>query len=388
MTKFMDIQVETFTMEKDFDTALGTWRSFVERNDVTCGFHCDPLVVSKGVRFSHEQGLVLVTVFGESNEIIAILPFLRLRVPLPMQLGLWRLATITARQVFLSDYEFAVDNKITRSSILPSVLSALVEKQLGDIIVSPNCAVDEEEEFRERLRKHIPKLRIEKEQKTYLLDLPETFDEYLAGLRSKTRKNLRYQVRSFGRKTGREIFVRRYDKESQIGEFCEHIRSVWQKSWQGKLGMSPPPEVSSITGIAARGWLRGYVLFADSAPVAYVAGYQYCRCYYYESIAYDPTWRDHSPGSVLNYLLLEDLFTTRRPDILDFGCGYNQYKEALGSRTENRAQLVMPIAPKTRLALLIQRGLNRIHKMLKPLLLKAGIFKQLKRLAQSRNKQK
>ena len=156
------------------------------------------------------------------------------------------------------------------------------------------------------------------------------------------------------------------------------LSTVWSKSWHGHLGAQAPPPVDTLIRWAGQGWVRSYVLFADAEPVACVQGYQYTGTFYDEAPAYDVGWKQYSPGLVLDYLMLQDLFVNDPPRVVDFGFGYNQYKEMLGTRREERCQLWIPITPRGHAILAGLRCCDLAFRAGKKVLGKGELSKKLK----------
>ena len=86
------------------------------------------------------------------------------------------------------------------------------------------------------------------------------------------------------------------------------------------------------SGKAARGEARGYLLRDQGQPVAFAWCAARGSTLVYEVIGYRPELADRSPGTVLLYLILEDLFALGRYPVLDFGPGHAFYKEAFATR--------------------------------------------------------
>src|SRR5262249_35857972 len=80
-----------------------------------------------------------------------------------------------------------------------------------------------------------------------------------------------------------------------------------------------------------RGLLRSYVLTAGTQPCAFVLGYQGRETFHHVQIGYDPSFAGYSPGSVLHYLLFEDLILHRPPRWVSFGYGDSEYKRMFGN---------------------------------------------------------
>ena len=77
--------------------------------------------------------------------------------------------------------------------------------------------------------------------------------------------------------------------------------------------------------------LRSYLLRCGERPCAFVLGYQHGDVYHYAEIGYDRDFTNFSPGMVLYYLLVRDLFAHRPPSTLNFGRGDADYKQRFGN---------------------------------------------------------
>jgi hypothetical protein len=66
-----------------------------------------------------------------------------------------------------------------------------------------------------------------------------------------------------------------------------------------------------------------------------VTGFQFGGRYYLDDMGYDPAWREYSVGTVLQLMLIEDLFLHQRPAMYDLG-EYAPHKEEFG--TDSRAE--------------------------------------------------
>jgi CelD/BcsL family acetyltransferase involved in cellulose biosynthesis len=77
--------------------------------------------------------------------------------------------------------------------------------------------------------------------------------------------------------------------------------------------------------LAARGWLRLYVLHVGGAAVAAVYGIEVGRRFFYYQSGYDPAWSARSPGLVLVGRTVEDAYARGLTDY-DFLRGAEAYK--------------------------------------------------------------
>jgi CelD/BcsL family acetyltransferase involved in cellulose biosynthesis len=95
-------------------------------------------------------------------------------------------------------------------------------------------------------------------------------------------------------------------------------------------------------------------------------GYQYQGVFHYAELGYDPALAPASPGTVLLFLLIQDLCAFDRPMVLNFGMGDAEYKRRFGNRhqTDDTLLLVKPTM-RNRGALLTHRAFRRMVKIVR-----------------------
>ncbi len=166
----------------------------------------------------------------------------------------------------------------------------------------------------------------------YYTSLSGTFEELLGkNLNAKSRTKLRAYVKKVAERSGGTADLRAYGTPEEMAEFFAHARAVAAKTYQEKLNAGALPSdaefQAEMRSAAARGKVRGYILFVGGAPAAYL----YCpiqdRAIIYEHIGYDPAFRDLSPGTVLQYLVLERLFREQELAVFDLTEGEGLHKE-------------------------------------------------------------
>ena len=82
--------------------------------------------------------------------------------------------------------------------------------------------------------------------------------------------------------------------------------------------------------LARHGWMRSYLLVSNEQACAFVTGFQFGSRFYLDDMGYDPAWRDYSVGTVLQLLIIEDLFANQQPSVYDLG-EYGPHKEEFGN---------------------------------------------------------
>jgi Acetyltransferase (GNAT) domain len=170
----------------------------------------------------------------------------------------------------------------------------------------------------------------------YYVRVVGTFDEYLAKFSSKSRSTLKRKVRKFVEKADGENCFREYREPKEIMEFYDLARQVSRKTYQERLldfGLPQDAEFcETMKRLAEQGLVRGYVLFFQKRPVAYVYCPVVCSgILLYAYVGYDPEFEDLSPGTVLQYFILEKTFNERKMKLFDFTEGEGPHKSFFGT---------------------------------------------------------
>lgn len=164
----------------------------------------------------------------------------------------------------------------------------------------------------------------------YYTSLSGTYDEYLATFSAKSRSTLKRKVRKFEQLSSGQLDVRAYRTPDEMETFYTLARSVSQKTYQERLLGSGLPESEDfrrdLQDRAARDEARGYLLFLNGEPVSYLYTPIQQGCVIYAYLGYDPALANHSPGTVLQLVALEQLFSEQRHRYFDFTEGDGQHK--------------------------------------------------------------
>jgi CelD/BcsL family acetyltransferase involved in cellulose biosynthesis len=165
----------------------------------------------------------------------------------------------------------------------------------------------------------------------YYVDLQSSFQEYLNKFSAKSRSTLQRKVRKFSESCGGQISWREFSRTDEMEEFYRLAREVSKKTYQEKLLNFGLPEGDEfrqeLFDMAARDSVRGYILFARAEPIAYLFCPLRDGILFYRYLGYDPEFRDWSPGTVLQHLALERLFSEGKFRMFDFTEGAGPHKE-------------------------------------------------------------
>ena len=177
--------------------------------------------------------------------------------------------------------------------------------------------------------------------------IPDSFDGYLSQLGSRTRADLRTNRKRFITHTQRNYRTRCFRTPAEVPEFVADAMEVSGKTYQYRLlgsGLRTREALEGCYGaMAALGWFRSYILYANDAPVAFQVGDVYQRRFHAQEIGYDPDWARHHVGIFLHSEIIIDLAASGGAVTeFDFGNGDNLHKERLstGSRLEGYFYLI------------------------------------------------
>lgn len=160
----------------------------------------------------------------------------------------------------------------------------------------------------------------------YYVDLRGTFDGYLEKFNSKERHNIQRRVKKLGEASGGKPDVREFHSPDELREFYRLAAGVSKNSWHEQNGGRSFEQIFPLEKSMAEA-ARGYMLFQNQQPMAYI----FCRDNHemllHSHTAYDEAFKNLSPGMALNFLMLESLFAEQKYSFLDFGQGVLAYKE-------------------------------------------------------------
>ncbi|MGF1642001.1 MAG: GNAT family N-acetyltransferase [Thiotrichales bacterium] len=170
-----------------------------------------------------------------------------------------------------------------------------------------------------------------------VIDLPATWDDYLASRSRNHRKEIKRQLRAIA--AAGELRVERLgldpgDDPADVDRLIEDAATVSRLSWQGTAAHGHAICDDDWIGffrdssraLARRGMLDLGVLYLDERPVAFVWGHARGGKSWVATSGFDQAWRDYSPGSVLDALIIQDSIA-RGMGQLDWGHEFREYKQ-------------------------------------------------------------
>lgn len=164
----------------------------------------------------------------------------------------------------------------------------------------------------------------------HYIDLALGFDGWMAHLSSNARQGIRRKAKKIAQLSGGDLDVRRFRSPDELEAFHDIGRRISLRTYQERLmgsGLPDSPEfLRAMLASAAADRLRAWLLYIDGDPAAYL----YCPIdggtVIYAHVGHDPAFNDLSPGAVLQFEAMQDLFDEGSLRRFDFTEGEGQHK--------------------------------------------------------------
>lgn len=161
-----------------------------------------------------------------------------------------------------------------------------------------------------------------------MLTLPATFKDFFIG-RSKSKK-LRGLLRRLEKHYPGKVAIRVFTEEEEVPILCRDTEAVSQKTYLHALGVGfiDTDNTRALTRVLARqGKLRGYIIYIEGTPGAYLTGYSHRNIHYDTATGFDPHYKKFELGTILMLREIEDLCDNENIAYIDNGPGDQWYKQ-------------------------------------------------------------
>lgn len=156
------------------------------------------------------------------------------------------------------------------------------------------------------------------------------FASYLEKFGGKSRSTLMRKVRKFKEAWADEEIFREFRAPEELGEFFTLAGEISKHTYQERLldsGLPRDPAFVARTKRRAESdGVIGWLLSCAGKPVAYVLSFIEDGVATYDYVGYLTEFHHLSPGTVLQFYILESLFKSRRVRMFDFTEGEGEHK--------------------------------------------------------------
>jgi CelD/BcsL family acetyltransferase involved in cellulose biosynthesis len=171
---------------------------------------------------------------------------------------------------------------------------------------------------------------IRQRYRRFYAELDRGFDHWLGTLSAKSRSTLKRKVRKLAERSGGCLDLRCYRTAEEAADFYRNARAVSALTYQERLLRAGLPEgeaaLAAMRERAGRDAMRGWILFLEERPIAYLYAPAEGATLIYAHLGYDPAYADFSPGSVLQFEAMRQLMEEGAFCLFDFTEGEGQHK--------------------------------------------------------------
>jgi CelD/BcsL family acetyltransferase involved in cellulose biosynthesis len=224
-----------------------------------------------------------------------------------------------------------------------------------------------------------------KQYRHCFIDMTGTFDAYRLKFSSKTRSTITRKVKKYTEHCGGQLRWTQHRTEAELVEFLQVASALAARTYQERLMGLGLPATDSFNRWACdrarEGRIRAFLLYDGSRPVSYL----FCPIdegvVEYAYLGYDPDYRAHSVGTVLQWLALEALFAEQAFRCFDFTEGESDHKRLFATHERLCANVLFVKArPSGYLLVYGHRALDVLSEALGGLLDRWGLRARLRRM--------
>jgi hypothetical protein len=175
-------------------------------------------------------------------------------------------------------------------------------------------------------------------------DIPGSEEVCPIKMKGRHRTQLKNKERKLSDYCGGNTLAKRYQASEEVASFCTDAEKIAQTTYLRGLGKGfyDNEEMRNRLDLAARrGWMRGYILYANGRPCAFWLGTMYQTVLYLDYTGYDSELKEFTPGHILFLKMIEQLRETEEIHGIDFGFGDADYKKRFGDRNWEESDLYL-----------------------------------------------
>ncbi len=334
-SSFGRIEVECVTNLEDLHAKKGRWEDLINKAGVQAPYLTFQWFFSALETIDRDKRPLLIF-FKMNGEDVGLIPLV---VKEESHLGIkfWIVSFVQNPYTPYQRFIYTIDLNF----ILVSLLKFLNQKfgsrfilDLDEVRISDA----EERAVIELNNRKVFLLRQEPKDGSRYLIIDHSFKKTLSKLKKKTQKEFRRKIKRLS-KLG-NINLSRIKGEKELDKHLTIFFSFYARTWKGE---EPHPEFyhSLCKAFDALDRLYFYCLSIDDEPVAYLICISGNTTMFGIKTTYDPSYYAFSPGVVLFYKAIEDMFNIPGIKEFDIGRGHEQFKKEWTSMVHAHTRLTL-----------------------------------------------
>jgi Acetyltransferase (GNAT) domain len=196
-------------------------------------------------------------------------------------------------------------------------------------------------------------------QPRWMIQMPRSFDDYLASMRPTARARIMRDHRRFERASPRFKVTLRPE---EIEDFAHDAEAVSRLTYQWRIGWGfSSGQIARLKQIAGDGTFRGYLAYLDGKPCAFGWGELCNGMFSFRFTGYDPAHRYLSPGTSIILYIVRDLIENTNCRLFDFWSGSETgYKSRFANTSSRcaRMQVAQIYRPYSFFIIVLDKSLN------------------------------
>ncbi len=190
----------------------------------------------------------------------------------------------------------------------------------------------------------------------------QAFTDYLAARPARLRNTIARKQRKLEREQGYQI---RLFQGDQVQQAMKDYHSIYQASWKAYEQHAGLMDKVAIN-FAAAGWTRLGILYIQGHPAAAQLWFVVASKASIFRLAYDQTWKQYSPGSILTSYLMQQVIDNDKVKEIDFLTGNEAYKQDWMSQRRQRWGMICDLRQPGRRLSLVTRIIRAFSAMIRP----------------------
>lgn len=318
----------TVTVARSVDDVLALRDLWLDGPNIATGIDFFLTVVRERGRDARPH----VVVVSEHGEVVALLVARMEQLPVRCRIGYWTVVQPTLKTIVVAHGGFVGDVRAA-----PNAMESLrdsVSAREAEAIFIPSLRIDSPLHRAAADVRGLRRQRGIQPSVHHALELPPSFEQFLAGRSAKSRGTLRRYAKRLETDFADSLRLERHGEPADIDETIHALREISAKSYQSGIGVGfegTALERSLMRTTMEQGQFEAHVLYIADTPVAFWQGYVDGTVYRTGYTGFDPAYGEYRVGTYVLLRLIEACCENPAVSSIDFGVGAADYKERFGT---------------------------------------------------------